>query len=88
MASGLRGARVASLDLMPAHDCTWEGQATWSRTGRALSWIVTAGLLMTYLVGWAQDLQRLSRLEAEPSPPYKIITKQEAWQRIHPPVAR
>ena len=80
----LEGAQVASLDLLPAHDCTWGEQPTWPRAGRAVFKIVMLGLLATYLVGWAQDLQRFSRLEAEPSPPLiKIISKQEAWLRIH-----
>lgn len=85
MESELRGARVASLDLLPAHDCTWGDQPSWSRAGWAICRIVMVGLLATYLIGWVQDLQRLSRLEAEPSPPLiKIISKHEAWLRIHP----
>ena len=49
-----------------------------------LTQIVMAGLLVTYLVGIVQDFQRVRDLRAEPSPPSKIIiTKNEAWQRIH-----
>ncbi len=84
MDSEVRRARVASLDLLPAHDCTLGDQPSWSRAGRAVCRAVMMGLLATYLVGWVQDLQRLSRLEAEPSPPLiKIISKHEAWLRIH-----
>jgi hypothetical protein len=88
MESEIQDVRVASLDLLPAQDCTWGERPTWSRTGRVVLKIVMLGLLATYLVGWAQDLQRLSRLEAEPSPPFKIISKHEAWLRIHarPPI--
>ncbi len=49
-----------------------------------LSQIVLAGLLVAYLVGMVQDFQRVRDLRAEPLPLSKIvITKQEAWQRIH-----
>ena len=84
MESKLRNARIAGLDLLPAQDCTWGESPTWTRAGRAVFRIVMLGLLATYLVGWAQDLQRLSRLEAEPAPPLiKIISKHEARLRIH-----
>lgn len=54
-----------------------------------LTQIVMAGLLVTYLVGIVQDFQRVRDLRAEPSPPSKIIiTKNEAWQRIHSHPAR
>jgi hypothetical protein len=56
--------------------------------GWVLGRLVLAGLLLTYLAGWVQDFQRVRRLEAEPTPPSKIITKHEAWQRIHLPFAR
>lgn len=50
----------------------------------ALTQIVLAGLLLTYLVGMVQDFQRVRDLRAEPSPLSKIIiTKKEAWQRIY-----
>jgi hypothetical protein len=50
----------------------------------ALTQIVLAGLLVTYLVGMVQDFQRVRDLRAEPSPLSKIIiTKNEAWQRIY-----
>jgi hypothetical protein len=54
-----------------------------SRAGWTLGKFVLAGLLLMYLVGWAQDYQRVRRLEAEPAPPVKIITKYQAWQRIY-----
>jgi hypothetical protein len=41
------------------------------------------GLLLVYLVAWIQDLQRVRNLEAEPTPPSKVITKYEAWNRIY-----
>jgi len=53
------------------------------RSGWFLGKLVLTGLLITYLVGWVQDFQRVRRLEAEPTPPPKITTKQEAWQRIY-----
>lgn len=58
------------------------------RAGWILGKFVLAGLLLTYLVGWAQDLHRVRRLEAEPPPPLKVITKYQAWERIHRPAAR
>ncbi len=47
--------------------------------------IVLVGLLLMYLVGVIQDVQRVRDLRAEPSPLAKIIiiTKNEAWQRIY-----
>ena len=56
----------------------------WLRSSWLLGKLLLTGLLLTYLVGWVQDFQRISRLEAEPSPPYKVISKNEAWRRIHP----
>jgi hypothetical protein len=53
------------------------------RHGWILGKLLLAGLLAVYAAGWVQDVQRIRRLEAEPTPPSKIITKQEAWQRIH-----
>jgi hypothetical protein len=51
--------------------------------------LVLGGLLLTYLVGMVQDFQRVRDLRAEPSSLSKIvITKHEAWQRIHPRPAR
>lgn len=58
------------------------------RAGRILGKLVLVGLLLTYLVGWVQDLQRVHQLEAEPTPPAKVITKYEAWQRIYQRPAR
>jgi hypothetical protein len=46
--------------------------------------LVLGGLLITYFVGMVQDFQRVRDLRAEPSSLAKvIITKHEAWQRIH-----
>jgi hypothetical protein len=44
-----------------------------------------AGFFATYVVGAVQDFQRVRELRAEPPPLAKIIviTKNEAWQRIH-----
>ncbi len=53
------------------------------RLGWFLAKFLLTLLLLTYLIGWVQDFQRIRRLEAEPTPPYKIITKYEAWRRIH-----
>lgn len=58
------------------------------RPGWVLGKLVLTGLLVTYLVGWVQDFQRIRRLEAEPTPPSKVITKYEAWQRIYPRPAK
>ncbi|MBI4536421.1 MAG: hypothetical protein HY712_00515 [candidate division NC10 bacterium] len=90
MPSDTRGLRIAGLEVLPVHDCIWQERPGWSHTGWAVSKLVMAGLLTMYLVGWVQDLQRLSRLEAEPPPLSKIIviTKYEAWHRIHSRLAR
>ncbi len=53
------------------------------RAAWVLGKLVLTGLLVTYLVGWVQDFQRIRRLTAEPTPPFKIITKYEAWERIY-----
>lgn len=62
--------------------------ADWLRPGLVLGKLVVTGLLLTYLVGWVHDFQRIRRLEAEPTPPSKVITKNEAWQRIYSRPAR
>ena len=54
------------------------------RPGRVLGKLALAGLLLVYLAGWLQDYQRILSLEAEPTPPSKVITKYEAWERIYP----
>jgi hypothetical protein len=49
-----------------------------------LTQVVLAGLLVTYLTGAVQDARRIRDLRAEPPALSKIIvTKNEAWQRIH-----
>ena len=57
-------------------------QATF-RPGWVLEKLMLTGLLLVYLVAWIQDLQRVRHLEAEPTPPSKVITKYEAWNRIY-----
>ncbi len=57
--------------------------ADWLRQGWILLKLSLTGLLLWYLAGWVHDFQRIQRLEAEPTPPYKVITKNEAWQRIY-----
>ena len=60
-----------------------------TRTWWSLSQIALGCLLITYLVGCFQDFQRVRDLRAEPSlSPKVIITKREAWARIHPRHAR
>lgn len=55
----------------------------------ALTQLALAGLLVAYLVGMVQDFQRVRDLRAEPLRLSKIIiTKQEAWQRVHAISAR
>ncbi len=57
---------------------------TLTRHSWTLAQIILTGLLMTYLVGWVQDLERIHNLKADLSPPTKvIITKYEAWDRIY-----
>ena len=55
-------------------------------------WVVGmcgAVLVLAYLlVGWVHDFQRIRSLEAEPSPPSKVITKTQAWQQIYSRSAR
>lgn len=70
-----------SLAGSPAMDSSL---GLWRRPSRFLAKLVLVGLLLTYLVGLVQDFQRIRRLEAEPTPPFKVITKYEAWQRIYP----
>jgi len=54
------------------------------RTWWPLTQVVLAGLLLTYLFGMVQDIQRVRDLRAEPPASSKIvITKNEAWQRIY-----
>jgi hypothetical protein len=48
--------------------------------------VILGGLLCAYLTGWVQDLQRIRDLRAEPVSLVKVVvTKQEAWERIHAP---
>ena len=60
-----------------------------TRTWWSLSQIAFGCLLLTYLVGCFQDFQRVRDLRAEPSLSSKVvITKREAWERVHPRHAR
>ncbi len=56
--------------------------------GWILGKLTLAGLLLTYMAGWVHDLQRMTHLEAQPTPPFKVISKKEAWQRIYRHPAR
>jgi hypothetical protein len=59
------------------------------RTWWPLFQIVLGSLMVMYLVGCIQDFQRVRDLRAEPSPFSKvIITKREAWDRVHARRAR
>ena len=60
-----------------------------TRTWWSLCQIALGCLLLTYLMGCFQDFQRVRDLRAEPSLSSKvIITKREAWERVHPRHAR
>ncbi len=61
---------------------TWTEKETIDHAGRNIGRTGTISLLWN-LAGWVHDFQRIQRLEAEPTPPYKVITKNEAWQRIY-----
>ena len=55
----------------------------WIRQGWILTKLGTTALLLWYLTNCIHDFQRIQRLKAEPSPPSKVITKNQAWQRIY-----
>lgn len=74
--------QIASPDAPLSMDGLRLGWTAWLRTGWTVSKILLAGLLVTYFLAWGQDLQRLRSLEAEPSPPFKVITKYEVWERV------
>ena len=60
-----------------------------TRTWWSFFQIAFGCLLLTYLVGCFQDFQRVRDLRAEPSLSSKVvITKREAWERVHPRHAR
>lgn len=50
---------------------------------RLLGRIVLAGLLVTFLVGLVQNIQRIQELKAEPTPLVKRINKHQAWRLIY-----
>jgi hypothetical protein len=58
------------------------------RPGWILSRLALIGLLLFYLAGLVRDYHRVRRLEAEPTPPSKVITKYEAWNRLYSRPAR
>lgn len=74
-----------SLAAPPAENSALAG---WIRPGWILGKLVLTSLLLAYLIGWIHDFQRIQALEAEPTPPSKVITKNEAWQRIYSHAAR
>ncbi len=45
--------------------------------------VVLLGLLLVYVLGWVRDIERVSRLKAEAPPPFTVITKFQAWDRIY-----
>ncbi len=45
--------------------------------------LVLAGLLVLYALGWVRDIERVSLLRAEAPPPFTVITKYQAWDRIY-----
>jgi hypothetical protein len=53
------------------------------RPGRVLGKLMLTWLLLVYLLGWVQEFKRIQGLEAEATPPSKVITKYEAWNRIY-----
>ncbi len=74
---------AAGVGLGPASALT-RTRTVWFRLGGSLGKLVLTGILLVYLVGWVQDFQRVRHLEAEPTPPSKVIGKYEAWERIYP----
>ncbi len=55
----------------------------WIRQGLIMAKLAMTGLLLWYMASWVHDFQRIQSLVAEPTPPFKVITKNEAWQRIY-----
>lgn len=58
-------------------------QAVSIRPGWILGMLAAVLVLAYLLVGWVHDVQRIRSLEAEPSPPSKVITKSQAWQQMY-----
>ena len=75
-------AQIDAQELPESFDGMSRRWTAWCQAGLAVSKILAAGLLVAYLLTWAQDLHRLHSLEAEPSPPSKVISKYEVWNRI------
>jgi hypothetical protein len=47
--------------------------------------ILLGGFLVAAVIGWVQDIHRVSALRAElRTAPVIVITKEEAWLRLHP----
>ena len=56
-----------------------------SRAWWSITQTVLGGLLLLYLAGVFQDIERVRELRAEPlSTSMVIITKNQAWERVHP----
>jgi hypothetical protein len=53
------------------------------RPGWVVGKLMLTWLLLVYLLGWVQEFKRIQGLEAEATPPSKVITKYEAWNRIY-----
>jgi hypothetical protein len=75
---------IAGADSTPTNPLATQRPLTLLlHAGWILGKLTLAGLLLTYMVGWVHDLQRMTQLEAQPTPPFKVISKYEAWQRIY-----
>ncbi len=72
-------AQLRLPDLTPVHTPFPVLLRAWWDLGK----LVLAGLLVMYAVGWVRDIERVGRLEADAPPPFKVITKYQAWDRIY-----
>lgn len=60
-----------------------------TKAHRTLGKVALLGtLIFLYLLGWLVELDRIARIQAEPAPPFKVITKAEAWNLIYHPGRR
>jgi hypothetical protein len=61
---------------------------SFDRTSQSWGWstrLLVGGLIVASLIGWAQGVHRVAVIRAELGPdPVVVITKEEAWLRIHP----
>ena len=79
----------AELDLAaPLTPDTQNSREVSIRSGWIFAMFGAVVLLAYLMVGWVHDFQRIRSLEAEPSPPSKVITKTQAWQQIYSRSAR